>query len=86
MNEDTDRRQESPGRILHVYVCGDTANEIELAALDEARAFFGSDRRLAVIPAYRIHATASSTILEIRKSGKRYVAGIDVQTIEGEQS
>ena len=86
MNEDTDRRQESPGRILHVYVCGDTADEIELAALDEARAFFGPDRRLAVIPAYRIGATASSTLPEVRGSGKRYVAGIDVRTIEGEQS
>ena len=82
MNEDTGRRQESPGRVMHVYVWGDTAEEIELAALDKAREFFGPDRQLAVIPDYQVSSIGPHG--PFRESGKRYTAGVRVRTVEAQ--
>ena len=84
MNEDTDRRQESPGRIMHVYVWGDTADEIELAALDKAREFFGPDRQLMVNPGYHVWTIDRSSSPEARESGKRYSSSMIVCTVEGQ--
>jgi hypothetical protein len=83
MNEDTDRRQESPGRIVHTTAHGDNAEEIELSALDQARAFFGPDRRLAVIPDYQAYTAKPGQEPE---PGKRYTAGVRVRTVEDGQS
>lgn len=42
------------GRLFSGSAVGDTADEIELAALDKARAFFGPDVRLEVVRNYAI--------------------------------
>lgn len=80
MNEDTEARQESRGRTINVYVAGNTADEIELAALDEARAVFGADIALEIIRDYAIHGTASSSTL--KESVKKYCASLKVRTVE----
>jgi hypothetical protein len=60
------------GRLMQVEARGDTANEIELAALDEARQFFGEDVRLKVQGNYNI--TGNST-----PDGKKYRATVWIQ-------
>jgi len=77
MDEDITQRQQSPGRILNVTVFGDTADEIELAALDEARAFFGGSRQLEIVPDYKV----SGTIIHDR-TDKKYRAGVNVRAVE----
>ena len=47
-------------RTISVYVQGDTREEIEMAALDAARAFFGQEVRLEVIPVYKVNYLASA--------------------------
>jgi hypothetical protein len=69
-----------------VLVFGDTADEIELAALDKARAFFGVHAHLT-IPGYIVHDDGDSTIggaepLYPQAGGKKYRARVDVRTIE----
>lgn len=78
MSDDTDRsqRQESPGRIMHTYVCGNTADEIELAALTEAREVFGPYRLLSVVPTYQIHEVDGCSNAQHRESGKRFEASV----------
>ena len=77
-----DERTGAPGRILYVEVFGDTADEIELAALDRAREFFGPGPQLAVIPAYRVLGIDRTGSPEAQESGKLYRAGVDVRTVE----
>jgi hypothetical protein len=84
MSEDTDRRQESPGRVMHVYVWGDTADEVELAALDKAREFFGPDRQLEVVLGYHVWTIDRSSSPEAQESGKRYSSSIIVRTVESQ--
>jgi len=76
---DRDQRQESPGRTMATHVCGDTADEIELAALTEAREVFGPYRLLAVIPSYRIYKIDASSSARHRESGKRFEASVTVR-------
>lgn len=53
MNEVTEGRQKTSGRsTLAVTVTGGNEDEIELAALDLAKKYFGGDRRLAIVPGY----------------------------------
>jgi hypothetical protein len=77
---DTDRETSSPGRLLHLTAYGDTADEIELAALDQARTFFGPDRQLEVIHDYQVTGTWPEDKPEA--AGKRFTAGIRVRTVE----
>lgn len=77
MNEDITQRQQSPGRILNVVVFGDTADEIELAALDEARAFFGGSRQLEIVPDYKVSGTIPQD-----GTDKNYRAAVNVRTVE----
>jgi hypothetical protein len=78
MSDDTDRsqRQESPGRIFHATAYGDTADEMEMYALDKARAFFGSAFRLEIVPDYQVCRANPRD-----GTGKSYVAGMRIRTI-----
>lgn len=82
MNDDirSEEHLETPRRIFHTTVCGDTAEEIELAALDAAREFFGPAPRLQVVPDYQVCGVPDNS--PHAETGKRYVAGVRVQTIE----
>jgi hypothetical protein len=77
MDEDITQRQQSPGRILNVVVFGDTADEVELAALDEARAFFGDGRQLEIVPDYKVSGT-----IPLDGTDKKYRAAVNVRTVE----
>ena len=58
--EDISRETQPAGRELSVRVYGDTADEIELAALDEVRPFFGDAVRLEVVRDYKAFTVADS--------------------------
>jgi hypothetical protein len=77
MDEDITQRQRPAGRILNVTVFGDTADEIELAALDEARTFFGDSRQLEIVPDYKVSGTIPHD-----GTDKKYRAGVNVRTVE----
>ena len=77
MDEDITQRQRPAGRTLNVTVFGDTADEIELAALDKARAFFGDGRQLEIVPDYKVSGTVSSD-----GTDKKYRAVVNVRTVE----
>jgi hypothetical protein len=66
------------GRSIEVLAFGDTANELELAALDEARKFFGKDRQLEVVPSYKAFRPIVAQLVE-RADGKAYYATICVR-------
>ncbi len=59
----------SNGRRIMVDATGDTANEIELAALDEARQVFGEDVKLAVDRDYGVTPNGNG-------NGKKYRATV----------
>lgn len=82
MDEDTAAHLKPGGRTINVVVCGDTADEIELAALDEARKFFGPDRQLEVVHDYSV--TGMPAHHKLAESGKKYLApgGVHVRTVE----
>lgn len=75
MNDrDQDQKARSESRSINVTVYGDNSNEIELAALDKAREFFGDDVRLEV-GAY----AALPVLLDYeKKSGKQYRADVTI--------
>jgi len=72
-------RQESHGRSIQVQVYGDTASELELAALDEARSVLGADVRLEVVRDYRINQAGK--LFGAESQGKRYVTMIEVREL-----
>jgi hypothetical protein len=76
MMDEATGRQVSPGRELRTFVREDSADEIELAALDDARRFFGEDARLEVVRDYRAWNNTS------RDAEKRYYATVTVRVIE----
>ena len=80
--EDTNRETRPAGREVSVFVFGDTADELELAALDEARPFFGDTVQLRVVPDYTAHQVLPNGALAARAAGKRYQANMLVRTIE----
>ena len=88
MNEDTGQETHPAGRTMIVMVAGDTVTELEMAALDEARKFFGADTRLAIVPDYQVAPASQAAGLrgagypEIAASGKRYYAHVPVRTVE----
>ena len=82
MSEGTDRETRPAGRELSLLVFGDNADEIEFAALDEARPFFGDGVHLTVVPAYTVHSVRLSGSLAARAGGKKYQANVLVRTIE----
>ena len=77
MDEDITQRQRPTGRTLNVIVFGDTADEVELAALDEARTFFGDARQLEIVPDYKISDTIPQD-----GTDKKYRGAVNVRTVE----
>jgi hypothetical protein len=80
--EGIDRETRPAGREVEVLVFGDTADELELAALDEARPFFGDAVRLEVVRDYRALAVLPNGVFAARANGKKYQANVTVRTIE----
>jgi len=80
--EGIDRETLPAGREVSVFVFGDTASEIELAALDEARPFFGEATRLEIIPDYRAHRVLPDGDYVTQAAGRRYQATVIIRTIE----
>ena len=62
---------------LTLLLFGDTSDEIELAALDAARAFFGSTVRLEIVPGYKVHDDGDDYLFH---SGKKYRARLNIRT------
>jgi hypothetical protein len=83
MIEDTGSATRPLGRQVRTEVFGDTAAELELAALDDARKFFGTDLQLEIAPGYTAFARGKDTPDATRNAaGKRYFAAVTVQTVE----
>ncbi len=84
--EGIDRQIRPAGRDLSLLVFGDTADEIESAALDKARAFFGEPAHLTVVQGYEVHddgdAPGGDRPLYPAAGGKKYRARVIVRTIE----
>ena len=80
--EDIDRETLPAGRELSLLVFGDNADEIEFAALDTARAFFGEHAHLAVAQGYKTYQVGSTSALAAKASGKGFWARVLVRTIE----
>ena len=64
-----------PGRSVSVHVYGDTADQLELAALDAAGEFFGTARQLVIIPGWLAIAAGGG-------APGAYVANIVVRGME----
>ncbi len=77
MNEDI-TGQQSPCRLFETSAYGDSETEIELAALDQAREFFGEGARLEVDRTYSIHSAENSPLA----GGKKHRATIWVRVFE----
>jgi hypothetical protein len=79
--DSTDRETRPAGRSMVVTVFGDTADEIELAALDEARPFFGDRVQLEVVRNWEAEQVRPAGSLALQAAGKKYCAGVTVRTI-----
>jgi hypothetical protein len=85
--DSTDRETRPASRSMSVRVFGNSADEIELSALDEARPFFGEAARLEVARDWHAGDVGSyATLNEYREraTGKKYTASVLVRTIEPE--
>ena len=84
--EGTDRETRPAGRSVNVLVFGNSADEIELAALDKARPFFGEHAQLEVVRNWsagtNADAWANTERYRERAVGKTYSAHVTVRTIE----
>jgi hypothetical protein len=79
--ENIDRETRPAGRSMVVTAFGDNADEIELAALDEVRPFFGAAVQLEVQRDYIAHAATEGQRRTVA-AGKRYTATVSVRAIE----
>jgi hypothetical protein len=84
VNDDTSQQGGYLGtRKVRVRAFGDTADEIELFALDEARRVFGPDAPLAVDRSYLIvRVEVTSATAEVA-GGKGYTASVDIRERAG---
>ena len=82
MSHDAEQSTRPAGRSINVQAFGDSADELELAALDEARTVFGKDMRLEIVRDYLINPVSSATKLFEKAGGKRYVSTIGVRVLE----
>jgi hypothetical protein len=79
MNDDSSQQGGALGtRKIRVRAFGDTADEIELSALDEARRVFGPDVPLAIERSYLI-VRVENTSQAPNAGGKAYTASVDVR-------
>jgi hypothetical protein len=76
MEQDTS--QQASGRSFTAFVYGDTANEMELAALDQARAFFGETVQLTIVKDYGVGSAQGHPGAD----GKRYCGAVRVEVTE----
>lgn len=84
MNDnETDRQDGTLGRRISVRAFGDTADEIELYALDEARLVFGADVPLEIVRDYQINPIYSGSSLTAFADGKTRVATVIVRERAG---
>jgi hypothetical protein len=88
--EGIDRETRRAARSISVLVFGNNADEIELAALDVARPFFGGGVRLEVVRNWNASANADvwSRVARTREQAadKTYSAHITVRTVEPDPS
>ena len=77
MDEATQRQTSDGGRVLQITVYGNSHTELELAALDKAREFFGPDIQLEVIDEYKASRVPSYE----DGGGKMYTAGMTVRAL-----
>jgi hypothetical protein len=78
--DETGQREQTSGRSVSVYVLAADATALELAALDEARRFFGGEVRLVIVRDYKVatYTTndpaqrygASITVHEVAQTGR----------------
>jgi hypothetical protein len=73
---DTSQWVQLPGRNMTVTVSADTMAALEMAALDEARQFYGDGWRLWVMPEYRAWPNHDP-----KRTGK-FVATVTVRLVE----
>jgi hypothetical protein len=76
MEESTNQHARHEGRSFSTAAFGDSTSEIELAALDEARKFFGPDVRMEIVKNYHVgtsvgHGEAAN--------GKRYYSHVRIE-------
>lgn len=76
MSDDLQQGEYTLGRSLMVSAYGGDMPGLEMAALDEARKFFGPDLRLEVVPGYRAFADALA-----KEASKRYHASVTVREV-----
>jgi hypothetical protein len=65
------------GRSVMVYAYGTDVEALEMAALDEARKFFGPEIQLEVVRDYAVGTYTKN------EPGRRYVAGVTVREVVG---
>ena len=84
MEESTRNDQRVPGRSMTVRAYGNTADELELMALDGARKVFGNDVQLTVVRDYTVaEPILTSMVREAEEHGAAYFSDITVRTVEG---
>lgn len=70
-------------RNVSLLVYGNTAAEIELAALDEARAFFGDDLCLEIVRNYQAYRPLfDGNQAECARRGAQFMATVVVRVVE----
>jgi len=74
MSDEVQQGEQVKGRRLSVLAYGADVDSMELAALDEARKFFGPDVRLEVIRDY-------SVVVKDGDPARRYYASVTVREI-----
>ncbi|MCF6467377.1 hypothetical protein FAF44_02970 [Nonomuraea sp. MG754425] len=73
------------GRSMRPVAVGDTVDELELSALDKARAAFPPNVRLEIVPDYEIYTVPGdggfSSFPGVLESGKTYYSHITVREV-----
>lgn len=83
-DNDTSRQGDAlDTRKVRVRAFGDTADEIELYALDEARRVFGPDVPLSIDRSYLIVRVEATDAVAASAGGKAYTASVDVRERAG---
>lgn len=79
MDNELNLGNEVQGRVFRATVFGDTASEIEIAALSAAQAFFGDGIPLEVVQDY--HASGTTPLEREKHANKKYVAFVNVRAV-----
>lgn len=75
----TDIGNQVTGRSIKVMVFGNSVDEIELAALDKAREFFGDEGALEVVRDYGASPVSPGEPLAQQAAGKGWLATVTVR-------